>query len=192
MRFRPAHPSVWLQRKAEGGRREAEGSPLPPPVSCRPTGDRSSAHVHSWRDRPTAEPAPDVVIVGGGVIGCAIAYHLSLAGVGVLLLEREHLAAGASGVAAGMLAPQAEAAHDDAFFALALCGRAAHPPLATTLLDDVGLDVECRMTGILRVARDEAERAELQRRLRWQSARGLQAEWLEPGEVGSCAPLLKG
>ena len=152
----------------------------------------SGAPVRSWPGRPTAEPSPDVVIVGGGIIGCSIAYHLSLAGVGVLLLERERLAAGASGVAAGMLAPQAEAAHDDAFFALAFCGRAEHPPLATTLLDDVGLDVECRMTGILRVARDEAERAELQRRLRWQSARGLRAEWLEPGELGRCEPLLKG
>src|ERR671931_71328 len=111
------------------------------------------APVRSWPNRPTAEPSPDVVIVGGGVIGCASAYHLSLAGVGVLLLERERLAAGASGVAAGMLAPQAEAAHDDAFFALALCGRAEHLPLATMLLDDVGLDVECRMTGILRGAR---------------------------------------
>src|SRR2546421_629155 len=109
--------------------------------------------VRSWPNRPTAEPSPDVVIVGGGVIGCSVAYHLSLAGVGVLLLERERLAAGASGVAAGMLAPQAEASHDDAFFALALCGRAEHLPLATTLLDDVGLDVECRMSGILRVAR---------------------------------------
>src|ERR671933_163509 len=150
------------------------------------------APARSWPNRPTAEPSPDVVIVGGGVIGCAIAYHLSLAGVGVLLLERDRLAAGASGVAAGMLAPQAEAAHDDAFFALTLCGRAEHLPLATMLLDDVGLDVECRMTGILRVARDEAERAELQRRLRWQRARGLRAEWLEPGELGSCEPLLKG
>src|SRR5438874_12670307 len=148
--------------------------------------------VRSWPNRPTAEPSPDVVIVGGGVIGCAIAYHLSLAGVGVLLLERERLAAGASGVAAGMLAPQAEAAHDDAFFALTLCGRAEHLPLATTLLDDVGLDVECRMAGILRVARDEAERAELQRRLRWHSVRGLRAEWLEPHQLGRCEPLLGG
>src|SRR5256714_4227321 len=146
MRFRPAHPSVWLQRKAEGGRRKAEGSPLPPPVSRLPTGDRSSAHVRSWPNRPTAEPAPDVVIVGGGVIGCAIAYHLSLAGAGVLLLERERLAAGASGVAAGMLAPPAAASPDDAFLALALRGRAQHLPLATTPLDDGGLDVEGPMT----------------------------------------------
>src|SRR2546430_13676852 len=124
MRFRPAHPSVWLRR--------------------------SSAHGHSGGARPTAEPAPDVVIVGGGVIGCAIAYHLSLAGVGVLLLERERLAAGAPRVAAGMLAPPAEAPHDDAFFALAPRWRAPHPPLATAPPDGLRVDVEVPMTGIFR------------------------------------------
>lgn len=134
----------------------------------------------------------EIVIIGGGIIGCASAYHLTRAGARVLVLERDHLAAGASGVAAGMLAPQAEATADDALFALNLRGRAAHPPLAAALLEEVGLDVECRLTGILRVARDEAERADLLRRQRWQTARGLRAEWLEPAELGEREPLLRG
>src|SRR5450631_10597 len=105
----------------------------------------------------------DVVVVGGGVIGCSIAYFLARAGARVTLLERSHLAAGASGVAAGMLAPQVEAPFADPFFELALLGRAEHAGLAAGLLDEVGLDVEYRATGILRVARTEAERTELQR-----------------------------
>jgi glycine oxidase len=148
--------------------------------------------VRSFANRPTAEAVPDVIIIGAGVIGCSIAYHLSLAGSRVFVLEREHLAAGASGVAAGMLAPQVEAPFDDSFFALTLLGRSEHFPLAQSLLDDVGLDVECRATGILRVARDEAERVELQRRFRWQTARGLRAEWLEPNHLGDCEPLMAG
>jgi glycine oxidase len=126
------------------------------------------------------------------VIGCSIAFCLSRAGARVLLLERDRLAAGASGVAAGMLAPQVEAPFDDPFFALTLLGRADHAPLARELLEDVGLDVEYRETGIVRVAKDEAERVELQRRLRWQTARGLPGEWLEPGELGKVEPLLGG
>ncbi|MBI3002867.1 MAG: FAD-dependent oxidoreductase [candidate division NC10 bacterium] len=51
----------------------------------------------------------DVAIIGGGVIGCAAAYALSAAGVRVVLLERGQVACEASGEAAGMLAPRAEA-----------------------------------------------------------------------------------
>jgi glycine oxidase len=139
-----------------------------------------------------AAPTPNVVIVGGGVVGCSIAYYLSLGGAKVILLERGRLAAGASGVAAGMLAPQVEAPFADPFFELALEGRATHAPLASELLEQVGLDVEYRQTGILRVARTEAERADLQRQYRWQSARGLAAEWLEPADLGRLEPALGG
>jgi glycine oxidase len=108
------------------------------------------------------------------------------------VLERSHLAAGASGVAAGMLAPQVEAPFADPFFELALLGRAEHAPLAARLTDEVGLDVEFRSTGILRVARTEAERVDLQRQQRWQAARGLAAEWVDSDALGQCEPLLRG
>jgi glycine oxidase len=91
-----------------------------------------------------------------------------------------------------MLAPQVEAPFADAFFELALQGRAMHAPLAEQLMQDVGLDVEYRQTGILRVARTEAERADLQRQHRWQSARGLAADWVESDDLGRREPLLKG
>jgi len=134
----------------------------------------------------------DVAIVGGGVIGCSIAYYLALAGQKVVVLEREHLAAGASGVAAGMLAAQVEAPFTNPFFDLTVQGRAEHAPLAEQLRADVGLDVECRTTGILRVASTESERVDLQRTLKWQSARGLRGEWIEPQHLGECEPLLAG
>jgi glycine oxidase len=140
----------------------------------------------------TGEEPADVVIVGGGVIGCCIAYFLTLGGARVTLLERGQLASGASGVAAGMLAPQVEAPFADPFFELCLLGRGEHPALASALLEDVGLDVEYRRTGILRVARTESERVDLQRMLRWQSRRGLAAEWIESDALGACEPLLKG
>jgi glycine oxidase len=126
------------------------------------------------------------------VIGCSIAYHLSLAGVRVTVLEREHLAAGASGVAAGMLAAQVEAPFAHPFFELTVQGRAEHAGLAERLLDEVGLDVEYRQTGILRVAQTESERVDLQRMLRWQTERSLRSEWIENRDLGECEPLLSG
>lgn len=91
-----------------------------------------------------------------------------------------------------MLAPQVEAPFADPFFELALLGRAEHAPLAARLLEEVGLDIEFRPTGILRIARTEAERTDLQRQQRWQSARGLAAEWIDADDLGQCEPLLSG
>jgi glycine oxidase len=131
-------------------------------------------------------------VVGGGIVGTAITYALARAGATVTLLERTRVAAGASGVAAGMLAPQVEAPFADPFFELALRGRASHAPLAEQLFEETGLDVEYRQTGILRVARTEAERADLERQWRWQAARGLAAEWVASAELGEREPLLAG
>lgn len=50
--------------------------------------------------------APEsVTIVGGGVVGCFLAYRLALAGLPVTLIERQHVGAGASGVSAGNVQP---------------------------------------------------------------------------------------
>ena len=46
---------------------------------------------------------PDVVIVGGGIVGASIAYQLSRRGQRVLVLERDRLGAGSTGRAAGLL-----------------------------------------------------------------------------------------
>ena len=57
---------------------------------------------------PDLERRPDVLVVGGGVIGLATAALCTRAGLGrVLLIERERLAAGASGSAAALLTPEA-------------------------------------------------------------------------------------
>jgi glycine oxidase len=57
---------------------------------------------------PNLERRPDVLVVGGGVIGLATAALCTRAGLGrVLLIERERLAAGASGSAAALLTPEA-------------------------------------------------------------------------------------
>lgn len=45
----------------------------------------------------------EAVVIGGGVIGCAIAYNLAKEGVNVVLLERDYLAGGASGRCGGMI-----------------------------------------------------------------------------------------
>jgi glycine oxidase len=101
-----------------------------------------------------AARSPDVLVVGGGAIGCAVAHALARAGLAVALLERGELAGEASGAAAGMLAPLGEAGGPGPFLRLGLRALARFPALAAELRDASGVDPEHRASGILRVALD--------------------------------------
>lgn len=54
--------------------------------------------------RMAADSLGSIVIVGGGIIGCSIAYHITELGVPCTLVERCSIACGASGKAGGFLA----------------------------------------------------------------------------------------
>src|SRR5262245_35494739 len=95
----------------------------------------------------------EVVIIGGGVIGLAIARVLARRNVrDVCLLERGGLGSEASAAAGGMLLPQVEADGHDDFFALACRSRDLYPSLAVELRDETGIDIELDTTGTLYLA----------------------------------------
>lgn len=130
----------------------------------------------------------DVAIIGGGVIGCAAAYTLASAGLRVLLLERDQIACEASGEAAGMLAPQAEASEAGPFLALGLRSRDLFPALTAALRDETGLDVGYCQEGTLYPCLTEGEEAEARSRLAWQQGQGLPVEWWEAEDVRKAEP----
>jgi glycine oxidase len=132
----------------------------------------------------------DVVIAGGGVIGCALAYELAVRGVGVTVLERDTLGAHASTVAAGMLAPLSESASPDARFELGMRSLARFAELAVALKDETGVDIELLPSGTLRVALAEADEIELRRAEKWQRAQGVSVEWLEAATAREREPAL--
>ena len=78
----------------------------------------------------------DVVIVGGGVMGCASALELAKAGAKVIVLERSVPGAEASSAAAGILGAQVETAEGDSGFELARQSRARYPAWAEQLKSD--------------------------------------------------------
>ncbi|MGH7277785.1 MAG: glycine oxidase ThiO [Candidatus Rokuibacteriota bacterium] len=82
-----------------------------------------------------------VIVVGGGVIGCATAYELAKAGCAVRLFERSTPGAEASGAAAGMLAPLGEGS-GTLFGELALASWRLYPAVAEELRERTGIDVE--------------------------------------------------
>jgi len=128
--------------------------------------------------------------VGGGAIGCAIAYYLSRAGVRATVLDRRRLGMEASNAAAGMLAPLSEAHGLGPMLDLSLASLRIFPTLAPELHEATGIDLEYRLTGILRVAFTPQEAAELRRRLEWQRPLGLPLEWLDETMLWELEPRL--
>jgi len=133
----------------------------------------------------------DVVIIGGGVIGLAIARGLALRGVrGVCLIERGTLGAEASFAAAGMLLPQVEADAEDDFFKLACRSRDLYPSFAASLHEETGVDVELDTTGTLYLALNEHDHEEIEKRYGWQTHAGLAVELLNSAEARELEPCI--
>jgi glycine oxidase len=93
-----------------------------------------------------------VIIVGGGVIGCSIAYHLQTSGASVLLLERGGIGSGASGAAAGMLIAPIEDTGNPGFNELRRASLEMYPELITRVQEASGISVAYKTPGMLRVA----------------------------------------
>lgn len=133
---------------------------------------------------------PDVVIIGGGVTGCSIAYHLSKEGAQVTLIERDSLAHQASGVAAGLLNPLAEAERPNPTVDLGILSLELHNELAKELEEKTGISVEYEQTPILRVALTDSDEASLRQTLSWQKNLGFRVSWASPEELQHLEPGL--
>ena len=124
-----------------------------------------------------------IVIVGGGVIGTSIAWHLARRGGHVTIVERDGLAAQASGASAGGVR---QVNRDPREMPLAIAAiQRWH-----SLEEELEADCEFRMGGQLMVAEHEAGIPELQRRVVAQGAQGLDLRFLDASEVREVAPAL--
>lgn len=126
----------------------------------------------------------DAIIIGGGVIGLTIARVLAQRGVRqITLIERGRLGAEASWAAGGILAPQVEVDHKDAFFQLACASRDLYPEFAASLKEETGVDVELDTTGTLCLGFTPEDETELRHRYEWQQDEGLEIDWLTGDQV---------
>ena len=110
----------------------------------------------------------DVAVVGGGIIGLAIAWRARARGMSVTLLEREQTGSGTSRVAAGMLARWPRWSSDPRGGVCWSWGCAPPrmwPAFAAELESAGGVDVGLSATGTLLLARDDDDARELERQL---------------------------
>ncbi|MGZ3457173.1 MAG: glycine oxidase ThiO [Archangium sp.] len=132
----------------------------------------------------------NVIIVGGGVMGCGIALRLRQAGARVTVLERSIPGAEASSAAGGILAPQQESQGPGPFLELGLRSRDLYPDFAAELLALTGVNVNYLPSGLLHLAFDEAGVQRLEATVGWQRALGLRAELLGSSDVRTREPQL--
>src|SRR3954469_5182005 len=140
---------------------------------------------------PPRKQSHDAVVIGGGLIGMACAWRAAERGMSVAVLERAQPGAGASGVAAGMLAPVTEADFgEEALLRLNLASRALWPGFAAELEERTGLTTGYRETGALVVAAERDDVGELRRLHEFQRGLGLEADWLPARECRRLEPGL--
>ncbi|WCN37135.1 glycine oxidase ThiO [Aneurinibacillus uraniidurans] len=132
----------------------------------------------------------DAVIIGGGVIGTAIAYYAAKRGQKVVVLEKDCLAAHASRAAGGMLGAQVEFPEPGPLVELSLYSRAMFRELAAELQQAAGVDIGLNESGMLRTAWTEEEKQTLLTQAIWQRAAGLQADWMETADVQALEPAV--
>jgi glycine oxidase len=139
----------------------------------------------------------DVLIVGAGVVGCSIAYHLGKLGLRVALVERGEIAGEASLAGAGMLTALTEASEINAdaeqaspFLQLSLAGLHYYRDLDQHLKQETGVDIGLLKVPRLRLAFNEQDATALQALLvqQQQFLQGL--EWVNGESARKIEPLL--
>ncbi len=132
----------------------------------------------------------DVVVVGGGIIGLAIAWRAASVGLAVTVVDLDP-GRGSTWAAAGMLAPVAEAQFgEESLAALNVAAVRAWPGFAAALEAGSGQPVHFRADGTLLVAGDASDRAATDRVLAFHLAIGLAAERLGARACRESEPLL--
>src|SRR5947209_4231827 len=132
----------------------------------------------------------DVVIIGGGIIGCAIAYFLRKLDRDVLVLEKGEIGSQASSASAGLLAPLGSLAGPGQFADLLLESWAMFPSLVPELEETSGLSLAYEQTGSLRIVRNSKNATNLRKRMKVWQPLGLTMHWLDGEEARQREPLL--
>lgn len=141
----------------------------------------------------------DVVIIGGGVAGCSIAYHLVKQGIPSLIIERDAIGSQASGKAWGVISPatnlvlyvEGDWVPEGTMrpcLGLSDEGMRRFPHLAEELKEEGGVDVGYGELPVIRAVFDEKEEKHLKRRVPELKREGFEVGWIEAKEVKVCCP----
>ncbi|MEP7309997.1 MAG: glycine oxidase ThiO [Acidobacteriota bacterium] len=106
-------------------------------------------------------PPSDIIVVGAGIVGCAVAYELARRGAAVQIVDERAVGMGATQASAGMLAPYIETRDDSPLFDLTVRSLGLYDDFVARVVSDSAMMVAYRRTGTLEVATDESIMHEL-------------------------------
>jgi sarcosine oxidase subunit beta len=125
----------------------------------------------------------DVVIIGGGVNGCSLAYRLAKKGLDVVVVEKNYLSSGATG-ACGAGIRQQWSTRENTLLAI------QSVKIFTQLNNELGQDIEFRQGGYLIAVHDENEMKQAEKNVAMQRSLGLKVNILEPEKIINIVPIL--
>lgn len=131
----------------------------------------------------------DVVVVGAGAVGCAIAYYLSQEGLRVRIMDREAIGSGASAHATGFLGWLWVGFKQGLSFRMGLESLRMFEELVPRLQDETAMELYYQQRPVLGLALDEEEETLIQNMLHWQSAE-MEARWLSADDARQMEPRL--
>lgn len=141
------------------------------------------------KETSVVEAASGVMIVGGGVVGCFLAYCLVTAGMPVTVVERERVGAGASGASAGNV--QAITALGSPLeVALGAESMRRWRHYLPAIKEESGIDPHDHEVRYVYAALDEQEVSELQALTAALQAEGLNTEWMDARTARGLEPRL--
>ena len=140
-------------------------------------------------------PRPsDIVVVGAGIVGCAVAYELARRGASVQIVDgRRPVGMGATQASAGVLAPYIEAdERNSAFLDLAVRGLHLYDSFISRVVSDSGVAVRYHRTGTLEVTTSDERMATLRNVAARLEAQGLPLGLFDGRAARSEEPCLSG
>lgn len=125
----------------------------------------------------------DVVIVGGGVNGCAIAYYLAKKGVDVTVFERNYLSSGATGSCGAGIRQQWSTKENTE-----LAIKSVH--MFEQLSKELGMDIEFSQGGYLIINHSLKELAQSKKNVQMQRSLGLDVSVVSTEKITDIVPVL--